>query len=81
MPLYEYKCECNKTYLVKQSMQDEKFKKCSDFENDCKDSSNVIRLINSPTIISDDIGRGTKRMSDKDLYKELDEWESHYSKI
>ena len=35
-------------------------------------SDKVKRLISSPTIISDDIGRGVKRMTDKKLYKELD---------
>jgi len=32
----------------------------------------LTRLIGKPAIFSDDIGRGHKRMKDKDLYKELD---------
>ena len=71
MPLYDYKCECGKTFEYIQSINDKKLKKCPT-EFGCNPKHNVERLIGSPTIISDDIGRGTKRMTDKKLYKELD---------
>ena len=72
MPNYDYKCECGKLYTIYQRMADEKFTHCKDFDNKCKDNHKVTRLLGTPMIISDDIGRGTKRMTDKKLYKELE---------
>ena len=71
MPLYEYKCECGKVFDYIQSMNDEKLKKCPT-EFDCDPNHKVERLIGKPLILSDDVGRGFKRMTDKKLYKELD---------
>ena len=53
-------------------MKDEKlttFDECR-CQNDKK--CKVQRLMGTPMILSDDIGRGSKRMTDKHLYKELD---------
>jgi len=72
MPIYEYLCDCGEIFEVVQSINDKKFKKCSDVQ-DCNGNKRVQRLISKPTIFSDDIGRGHKRMKDKDLYKELGE--------
>jgi len=72
MPKYDYKCEQGKIYEVQQSMKDEKlttFDECR-CQNDKK--CKVQRLMGTPMILSDDIGRGSKRMTDKHLYKELD---------
>jgi len=69
MPLYEYKCECGKTFDAMQGMDEDKLKLCL---NNCKEPQKVTRLISKPMILSDDIGRGFKRMKDKDYYKELD---------
>ena len=71
MPLYDYKCECGKVFDYIQGIHDEKLTKCPD-KFECNPKHKVKRLIGSPTIISDDIGRGVKRMTDKKLYKELD---------
>ena len=38
----------------------------------CNKKVEAHRIFSSPLILSDDIGRGFKRMKDKDLYKELD---------
>ena len=67
MPLYDYKCECEKEFECFQQFHDKKLKQCL-----CEKKGNVKRLISKPTIISDDVGRRTKRMTDKELYKELD---------
>lgn len=72
MPLYEYKCDCGEIFEVHQGFNDKKLKKCSDVQ-DCNGEKSVHRIIGKPLILSDDIGRGFKRMKDKDLYKELDE--------
>jgi len=73
MPLYDYKCECGKEFEVNQPMSAEKYTDCSEVGNlDCDQPNKLKRLIGNPTIFSDDIGRGHKRMKDKDLYKELD---------
>jgi len=72
MPIYDYKCSCGKQFEIKQSMSEPKLTKCDPSIHDCKDDGKVTRLIGRPMIISDDIGRGTKRMTDKHLYKELD---------
>ena len=40
--------------------------------DDCDKKVEARRVFSSPLILSDDIGRGTKRMTDKKLYKELD---------
>ena len=72
MPIYEYLCDCGEKFEVVQSMNDEKIKKCSDVQ-DCKGNKKVQRLLGKPAIFSDDIGRGHKRMKDKELYKELGE--------
>tara|TARA_B100000965_G_C19029202_1_gene514549 strand:+ start:317 stop:541 length:225 start_codon:yes stop_codon:yes gene_type:complete len=72
MPIYEYKCTCGARFETVQSMNDEKLVKCNPKVHDCDENGSLTRLISSPTIISDDIGRGMKRMTDKKLYKELD---------
>mgnify|MGYP001350840682 CR=1 FL=1 len=72
MPIYEYKCTCGKQFDVKQSMNDEKLTKCDPEIHDCEENGSVTRLMGKPLILSDDIGRGVKRMTDKKLYKELD---------
>ena len=73
MPLYDYKCDCGKTFEVHQPINDEKYKNCSEIKHlECNDPKQLERLIGKPAIFSDDIGRGHKRMKDKDLYKELD---------
>jgi putative FmdB family regulatory protein len=69
MPLYEYKCECGKTFDAIQGMNEEKLELC---QNGCDEPKKVQRLIGKPMILSDDIGRGVRRMTDKKLYKELD---------
>ena len=71
MPIYDYKCDCGEIFEVHQSINDKKLKKCTDVQ-DCNGGKRVHRLISKPAIFSDDIGRGHKRMKDKDLYKELD---------
>ena len=53
-------------------MSEPKLTKCDPSIHDCKEDGKVTRLIGRPMIISDDIGRGTKRMTDKHLHKELD---------
>jgi len=53
-------------------MKEEKLVKCNPNIHDCKEEGKLTRLISSPMIISDDIGRGTKRMTDEHLRKELD---------
>ena len=73
MPLYDYKCKCGKEFEVHQPIKAEKFKDCAEvgyFE--CDKPNQLQRLVGKPTIFSDDIGRGTRRMKDKDLYKELE---------
>jgi|TARA_B100000900_G_scaffold265410_1_gene226416 putative FmdB family regulatory protein len=73
MPLYDYKCDCGKEFEVQQSITAEKYKDCSEVGYfDCDKPNKLKRLIGKPAIFSDDIGRGHKRMKDKDLYKELD---------
>jgi len=67
MPKYDYKCEQGKIYEVQQSMSEDKLTECL-YHKNCK----VQRLMGTPMILSDDIGRGSKRMTDKHLYKELD---------
>lgn len=54
-------------------MNDDKLEVCNKDVLECEGDGELTRLINKPLILSDDIGRGTKRMTDKDLYKELDE--------
>jgi putative FmdB family regulatory protein len=73
MPIYEYKCDCGKEFQTIQRMSDDKFKVCKKNVLDCEGGGKLTRLISKPLILSDDIGRGSKRMTDKDLYKELDE--------
>ena len=70
MPIYEYLCDCGEIFEVVQSMNDEKIKKCN---QKCDNPQKVQRLLGKPAIFSDDIGRGHKRMKDKELYKELGE--------
>jgi putative FmdB family regulatory protein len=72
MPIYEYKCTCGKQFETIQGMNDEKLVKCNKNVHNCNEDGTLTRLISKPTIFSDDIGRGHKRMKDKDLYKELD---------
>tara|TARA_Y100000004_G_C8688079_1_gene316264 strand:- start:191 stop:409 length:219 start_codon:yes stop_codon:yes gene_type:complete len=72
MPLYEYKCSCGETFDTVQTMREPKLTKCLEI-NDCDKKGTLQRIIGKPLILSDDIGRGFKRMKDKDLYKELDE--------
>jgi len=68
LPIYDYKCECGKDFEHFQPFEEEKLTHCL-----CEDNKKVKRLISKPMIISDDIGRGIKRMPDRELYKELDE--------
>ena len=72
MPVYEYKCSWGKQFDTIQSIHDEKLVKCNKKIHDCNQDGTLTRLISAPAIFSDDIGRGHKRMKDKDLYKELD---------
>ena len=72
MPIYEYKCSCGETFDIVQSMSEPKLTKCPE-KHECEQKGTLQRLISKPMILSDDIGRGFKRMKDKDLYKELDE--------
>ena len=72
MPVYEYKCSCGKQFDTIQSMHDDKLVKCNQSIQECEGNGTLTRLIAKPAIFSDDIGRGHKRMKDKDLYKELD---------
>jgi len=76
MPTYEYKCDCGKILDVFQQFAEPKFKTCKDVNvsitDDCDKNNKIQRLMGKPAIFSDDIGRGSKRMKDKDLYKELD---------
>ena len=65
MPLYEYKCDCGKTFDALQGMTEPKLELC---QNNCDNPKEVTRLLGTPLIISDDPGR----MPDKKLYKELD---------
>jgi len=67
MPIYDYRCECGKDFEHFQPFNEKKLSKCL-----CDRSKQVKRLLSKPTIISDDVGRGIKRMTDKKLYKELD---------
>ena len=67
MPIYDYKCECGKDFEHFQPFNEKKISRCL-----CDSPKKVKRLFSVPTIISDDVGRGTKRMPDKKLYKELD---------
>jgi len=71
MPIYEYKCSCGKRFDTVQSMTEPKLTKCNKNIHDCNEDGTLTRLISKPTIISDDIGRGTKKMSDKHIRKEL----------
>ena len=71
MPIYEYKCSCGVTFDTVQSMSEPKLTKCNKNIHDCKENGTLTRLISKPTIISDDIGRGTKKMSDAKIRKEL----------
>ncbi len=73
MPIYEYmlQCDCKKTIDTVMSVEkrNEPVKhNCSE----CKTEVEARRVFSKPLILSDDIGRGAKRMTDKDLYKELD---------
>ena len=72
MPIYEYKCTCGKQFDTIQAMNDKKLVKCNPKVHDCNEDGTLTRLISSPMIISDDIGRGTKRMTDEHIRKELD---------
>jgi len=72
MPLYDYKCSCGKQFETLQSIHDNKLTTCNQNIQECDGSGTLTRLIGKPAIFSDDIGRGHKRMNDKDLYKELD---------
>ena len=72
MPNYDYKCDCGKMFTVYQSMSDKKYTNCKQIAETCAKKHKVQRLLGTPMIISDDIGRGTKRMTDKKLYKELE---------
>ena len=72
MPVYDYKCSCGKQFEVQQRMNDEKLTQCNQDFSGCSENGKLTRLIGRPTIFSDDIGRGHKRMKDNDLYKELD---------
>lgn len=76
MPNYDYKCECGEIYNVFQSMAEPKLKTCKEINTsitqDCKADHKLQRLVGKPMIISDDVGRGVRRMTDKKLYKELD---------
>lgn len=67
MPIYEYICTKKKRFEVTQRMSDDKLTQCP-YHKNCK----VRRILSSPTIFSDDIGRGFKRMKDRELYKDLD---------
>ncbi len=71
MPIYEYKCSCGQTFDTVQSMSEPKLKKCNNNVFKCESGGELTRLISKPTIISDDIGRGTKKMSDEKIRKEL----------
>ena len=86
MPIYDYKCECGEIFDVFQMMNDPKIKTRRELKKywnskknikdgflcECKDDAKIKRLISKPMIISDDVGRGIKRITDKKLYKELD---------
>ena len=72
MPLYDYKCSCGKQFETLQGMHDDKLTTCNQSIQECEGNGTLTRLIGKPAIFSDDIGRGHKRMKDKDLYKELD---------
>jgi putative FmdB family regulatory protein len=72
MPIYEYKCSCGERFDTVQGINEPKLTKCNNNVYKCESNGTLERLISAPTILSDDIGRGHKRMKDKDLYKELD---------
>ena len=71
MPIYEYKCSCGYRFETIQSMSEPKLTECNPKMHDCSENGTLTRLISKPTIISDDIGRGTKKMSDKQIREEL----------
>ena len=71
MPNYDYVCECGTKFAIYQKFDDKKLDLCN--KDNCDDKKPVKRLMGTPMILSDDIGRGQKRIKDKDLYKELDE--------
>lgn len=62
MPLYEYKCECGKTFDAIQGINEDKLTLC---RNLCKEPKPVKRLISKSTFIIN--GRGT--MTDKNYIK------------
>tara|TARA_R100001510_G_C7656692_1_gene217033 strand:+ start:8284 stop:8511 length:228 start_codon:yes stop_codon:yes gene_type:complete len=73
MPIYEYitQCDCQKRIETVTSVKDRN----NPIEHNCVKCNKKVeahRIFSSPLILSDDIGRGFKRMKDKDLYKELD---------
>tara|TARA_X000001382_G_scaffold64191_1_gene44459 strand:- start:1028 stop:1252 length:225 start_codon:yes stop_codon:yes gene_type:complete len=72
MPIYEYKCTCGSRFDTIQSINDDKLVKCSKEIHNCTEDGTLTRLISKPMIISDDIGRGSKRMTDDHIRKELD---------
>jgi putative FmdB family regulatory protein len=72
MPIYEYKCSCGARFDTVQGINEPKLKKCDKNVYNCESNGTLTRLISKPVIFSDDIGRGSKRMTDRDLYKELD---------
>jgi putative FmdB family regulatory protein len=72
MPIYEYKCSCGKQFDTIQRINDEKLVKCTKNIHNCDEKGKLTRLISKPMIISDDIGRGFKRMTDDKIRKELD---------
>tara|TARA_R110000868_G_scaffold406054_2_gene686138 strand:- start:31 stop:237 length:207 start_codon:yes stop_codon:yes gene_type:complete len=65
MPLYEYKCECGKTFDAIQGINEDKLTLC---RNMCKEPKKVRRLISKSTFIIN----GAGSMPDRKLYKELD---------
>lgn len=73
MPIYEYmlQCDCKKTIDTVMSVE----KRNEPIKHNCRECElevKATRVFSKPLIISDDIGRGTHRMTDRKLYKELD---------
>ena len=73
MPIYEYiaQCDCKKRIETVMSVKNRN----NPIQHNCNDCDKEVeahRIFSKPLILSDDIGRGFKRMKDTDLYKELD---------
>ena len=73
MPIYEYMLQCDCKKIIDTVMSVENRNKSIKHNcSECQIEVKAKRVFSKPLILSDDIGRGAKRMTDKDLYKELD---------